>query len=159
MADDEANGDEETRQLFEALEERFSGSATQTRKLTKGQRKVLQRAKRIHRSLVRPAGDGPGPDEFPSVDDVELEDIQPRAVRREGSVTITGKDLYGVVDVRVGGARAPIVRRGHKDLEKLDTVELFIPENAQDGSVRVNGEREEELDLELIEDDDDWRAS
>jgi hypothetical protein len=141
MQDDEDNGDE-----------------TQTRKLTEGQKKVLRRARRIHRSLVRPAGDGPAPGSFPSVDDIRLDDIEPRVVRRGDTVTIIGKDLYGVKDVRVGGAPAPIVKRGQDDEGELETLQSFIPESARNGLVRVNGERVAELDLELIE-DDDWKAS
>jgi hypothetical protein len=158
--DDEDTGNEENRELFEMLEERFGagGSATQTRKLTEGQKKVLRRARRIHKSLVRPPGDGPAPGSFPSAENVRLDDIGPRVVRRRNTVTIIGKNLYGVGRVRVGGAIAPIVRRGRRDDEGLDTLEVFIPESAQDGTVRVNGERVEHLDIELI-DDDDWSAS
>lgn len=141
MPDDDDNGDE-----------------TQARKLAEGQKKVLRRARRIHRSLVRPKGDGPAPGSFPMADNIGLADIEPRAVRRGDTVTIIGKNLFGVNDVRVGGARAPLVKRGQDDEGKLETLKVFIPESARNGFVRVNGDRVAALDLELIE-DDDWEAS
>lgn len=135
-----------------------NGEDTLTRKLTEGQKKVLRRARRIHKSLVRPPGDGPAPGAFPSRADVRLDDIEPRVVRRGDTVTIIGNDLYGVDDVRIGGTRAPIVKRGQDDDGELETLQVFIPDSARNGLVRVNGERVEELDLELVE-DDDWEAS
>ena len=130
----------------------------QTRKLTEGQKKVLRRARRIHKSLVRPPGDGPAPGSFPMSRDEELDDIEPRVVRRGDTVTIIGKNLYAVREVRIGGTGAPIVKRSQDDEGKLETLKVFIPDSARNGLVRVNGERVEELDLELVE-DDDWEAS
>jgi hypothetical protein len=124
------------------------------RKLTEGQKKVLRRARRIHRSLARPKGDGPAPGSFPMADKVGLADIEPRAARRGETVTIIGKNLFGVTDVRVGGARAPLVKRGRDDTGQLETLQIFIPESARGGAVRVNGVRREDLDLDLDEDDD-----
>jgi hypothetical protein len=67
-------------------------------------------------------------------------------VRRANTVTIMGKDLYGVEDVRVGGVRAPVVKRGHDDDGELETLDMFIPDSARNRIVAA-------LDLELIEDD------
>lgn len=157
MRDDEDNGDAQARELFEALGERF-GTVTERRSLTEGQREVLRRAERIHRSLVRPEGEGPAAGEFPSTDDIRLHNIEPGEVRRGDTVTIFGKDLYGVRSVRVGRARAPIVRRGEDHDAQRETLEIVIPENARDGTVRVNGQLVE-FELKLLDDEDDWRAS
>lgn len=167
MADDEGNGDEERRQLDEEIREALGVQpSSQGVRLSEGEARVLRRAARIHESLVRPPGDGPAPGSFPSGKNIFYHDIEPREVRRQETVTIVGKNLYGVKDVRIGGARASLVKRGERLIKNADdedelfaTLEVFIAETARDGRVRVNGERVDKLDLKLVEDDDNRKGS
>jgi hypothetical protein len=60
-----------------------------------------------------------------------------------------GERLYGVEEVRIGGARAPIVSRDD------ERVAVFVPDSARDGGVLVrSGKRVERFELDLIDDSD-----
>jgi hypothetical protein len=156
MSDEET--DEESRdirtELVELLGRRFARPGREEDdELTPAQKEIYETVGGLAAAMGRledpspPRGTFPTRGKTPSYRDKDP--VEPRRVRPGDAVTIRGTDLYGIRDVRVGGRRARIVRRGFGEAQ------ILIPHDARDGTVWVNGQSVDALELDLVDDDSD----
>jgi hypothetical protein len=119
--------------------------------ITESQQKVYETMENVSKATGRPSDGGSEPEEFPEPSgDPQYDDdkpVEPTTVTHGTIVTIKGSNLHRIKRIKVGGIKAPIVRRASDELR------IMVPEDAEDGCVDVNGNRESRLSLELLHSD------